>query len=135
MTTTAAGTIVEKSNRRRERAVARSEGSREAAARIAARAVACVEEALVAVSPQRSSLRREEVMEQLESTTWLGRVIALQGLLGLVSKMNLSMQTDNAIPWELMKEQHDFFDKLIGCETIQSVHEDHRRSGGPLLHR
>jgi hypothetical protein len=43
-------------------------------------------------------------MEQLESTTWLGRVMALQGLLGLVSKMSLSMQTVNVIPWELMKE-------------------------------
>jgi hypothetical protein len=32
-------------------------------------------------------------MQKLESTTWLGRVIALQGMLGLVSKMSLSMQT------------------------------------------
>ena len=63
-----------------------------------------VEEALVVVSPQRPFLRREEIMEQLESTTWLGRVMALQGLLGLVSKMSLSMQTVNVIPWELMKE-------------------------------
>ena len=103
---------MEESNRRRERAVARSEGSREAAARIAAKFDACVEEALVVVSPQRPFLRREEVIEQLESTTWLGKVIALQGLLGLVSKMSLYMQTVNVIPWELMKEQHDFFDKL-----------------------
>ena len=65
-----------------------SEGSREAAERITARAAASVAEALVAVSSQRPSLRRDDVMEQLKSTTWLGRVIALQGLLGLVSKMS-----------------------------------------------
>jgi hypothetical protein len=44
---------VEEFNRRREMAASRSEGSREAAARIAARVVASVDEALVAVSPQR----------------------------------------------------------------------------------
>jgi len=95
---------VEESNKRRERAAARSEGSREAAARIAARAVAFVDEALVVVSPQRLSLRLDDVMEKLESTTWMGRVIALQGLLELVSKMSLSMQIVNVIPWEPMKE-------------------------------
>jgi hypothetical protein len=52
-------------------------------------------------------------MEKLQSTTWLGRVIALQGLLELVSKMSLSMQTLNVIPLELMTKQRDFYDKLI----------------------
>ena len=60
---------MEESLKKWERAVARREGSREAAANIAARVSACVEEALVAVSPQRPSMLREEVMEQLESTT------------------------------------------------------------------
>ncbi len=108
---------MEESNKRRERVVARSEGSREVAARITARAVASLEEARVAVSPQRSSLRREEVMEHLEFTTWLGRVIALQGLLGLVSKISLSMQSVNVIQWELMAEQHKFYDKLVAMHS------------------
>ena len=34
-------------------------------------------------------------MQKLRCTTWLGRVIALQGLLGLVSKMSLLMQKVN----------------------------------------
>ena len=56
-------------------------------------------------------------MEKLESTTWLGRVIALQGLLELVSQMSLSMQTVNVIPWELMAEQQAFYDKLVSMEA------------------
>jgi hypothetical protein len=51
-------------------------------------------------------------MERLGSTTWLGRVIALQGLLELASKMSLIIQAANVIPWELMGEQHDFYDKI-----------------------
>jgi hypothetical protein len=83
--------IVEESNKRRKRAASRIESSREVAAKISTRAAASVKEAVVAVSPQRQSLRREDFMGKLESTTWLGRVIVLQGLLGLVSKTSLSM--------------------------------------------
>jgi hypothetical protein len=47
----------------------------------------------------RPNFNRLEVMEkQLKSTAWLGRVIALQGLLKFVSKMSLTMQTVNVIP-------------------------------------
>ncbi len=56
-------------------------------------------------------------MEKLTSITWLGRVIALQGILELVSKMSLLMQTVNVIPWELMAEQREFNDKLKGMQT------------------
>ena len=117
-TTLATKTIVEESNERSERAAARSEGSGEAAVNIASKAASCVEESLVPDSPQLSSLRREEVMEHLESTTWLGRVTALQGLLGLVSKMSLTMQTVNLIPWELMGEQHDFYNKIVAMREV-----------------
>ena len=55
-------------------------------------------------------------MEKLKSTAWLGRVIALQGLLKLVSKMSLRMQTVNVIPWELMDEQRDFYNHLVLME-------------------
>ena len=56
-------------------------------------------------------------MEKLESTTWLGRVLALQGLLELVSKMSLSMQTLNVIPWELMAEKQSLYDKIVTMEA------------------
>ena len=56
-------------------------------------------------------------MEQLQSTTWFGRVVAFQGLLGLVSKMSLTMQKVNVIPWELMEEQREFYDKLVMMEA------------------
>jgi hypothetical protein len=56
-------------------------------------------------------------MTKLESTTWLGRTIALQGLLGLVSKMSLIMQKVNSIPWELMEEQREFYDNLVRMEA------------------
>jgi hypothetical protein len=46
-----------------------------------------------------------------------GRVVALQGLLGLVGKMSLNMQKVNVSPWELMEEQRDFYDKLAMMET------------------
>ena len=69
--------------------------------RITARARASVEEALVATSSHRPTLNRPEGMEKLKSTAWLGRVIALQGLLKLVSNMSLKMQTINVVPWEL----------------------------------
>jgi len=134
-TSTAAKTIVEESNRRRERATAMSEGSREATERISARVVASVAKALVVVSPLRPSLRRDDVMEQLESTTWLGRVIALQGLLGLVSKMSLSKQTVNVIPWELMTEQNEFYNKLVAMHATlrdQPSESDPRWRSTPL---
>ncbi len=71
------------------------------------------EAAVIALSPHRPSFRREEVMVLLESTTWLGRTVALHGLLQLVSKVILSVQTINVIPLELMAEQHAFYDKLV----------------------
>ncbi len=63
--------IVEESNRRRDMAAARREGSWEASGRIAARVTASIDEALVAVSYQRPSLRRDDVMVNLDSNTWL----------------------------------------------------------------
>ena len=84
---------------------------------ITARAVSSVEEAILAVSPQRPSFRREDAMEKPESTTWLGRLLALQGLLELVSKMSLSMQTLDVIPWELMAEQQALYEKIVGTEA------------------
>jgi len=85
--------------------------------RITARARVSVEEAFVANSSQRPYLNRPEVMEKLKSTAWLGRVIALQGLLRLVSKMSLAMQTVNVVPWELMQDQREFYDKLVVMEA------------------
>ena len=87
-----------------------------AAASIIAKAEAFVEEGIVVASPQRPSFRREEVMEKLGSTTWLGRVIDLQGLLELVGQMIMSMQTVKVIPWELMAEQQALYDKLVSME-------------------
>jgi hypothetical protein len=55
-------------------------------------------------------------MEKLKLTAWLGRVIALQGLLKLVSIMSLVMQTVNVVPWELMDEQREFYSKLVLIE-------------------
>ncbi len=88
----------------------------ERAARITARTRTSVEEALVATSASRPTFNRPEVMEKLKSTVWLGRVIALQGLLKLVSKMSLKMQIMNVIPWELMDEQREFHNKLVLIE-------------------
>ena len=56
-------------------------------------------------------------MEQLESTTWLAIVIALQGILGLANKMSLFMLTVNVIPWELMTEQTKIYDKLVAMHA------------------
>ena len=56
-------------------------------------------------------------MGKPESATWIRRVINLQGLLGLVSKMSLSMQTVNVIPWKLMREEQVFYDKLVVMEA------------------
>ena len=74
-------------------------------------------EALAATSAQRPTLNRPEVMVKLKSTAWLGLVIALQGILRLVSKMSLLMQTVNVVPWELMHEQRQFYDKLVVSEA------------------
>ena len=68
-------------------------------------------------SAQRPTLNRPEVMEKLKSTARLGRVIALKGLLKLVSHMSLEMQTVNAVPWEPMDEQRAFYDKLVEMEA------------------
>jgi hypothetical protein len=57
-------------------------------------------------------------MEQLKSTTWLGRVVALQDSLGIVRKMSLNIQNVNVFfPWELMEEQREFYGKLVMMET------------------
>jgi hypothetical protein len=94
------------------------EANRERAARIAARAIASVDEAIVvATSATRPSNEREEVMEKLESKTWLGRCVALQGMLGLVSHLSHIMQTVNTIPWELMVTQRDLYDKIVSMEA------------------
>ncbi len=55
-------------------------------------------------------------MDKLKSTAWLGRVINLQGLLKLASRMSLAMQTANVVPWELMDEQREFYNKLVLME-------------------
>ena len=68
-------------------------------------------------------------MEQLESTTWFGRVVALQGLLGLVSKLSLNMQKVNVIPWELMEKQREFYDKLVMMEA--ALREQSSRESDP----
>jgi hypothetical protein len=60
---------------------------------------------------------REDVMEQLQSTTWFDSVVALQGLLGLVSKMSLNIQKVNVIPRELIEERCEFYDKLVLMEA------------------
>jgi hypothetical protein len=86
---------VEESTRKRDQATARIASAKEATA----------DEAVIAMSTHRPIVRREDVMDLLKSVTWLGRTIALQGLLELVSKMSLLMQTVNVIPWELMAEQ------------------------------
>ncbi len=75
-----------------------------------------MEEAFAATSATRLAFDRTEVMEKLKSTAWLGRVIAFQGLLNSVSRMSLSMQTVNVIPWELMDEQRDFYNHLVLME-------------------
>ncbi len=75
-----------------------------------------VEAATLATSASRPSINREDAMEKLASTTWLGRVLALQGLLGIVSKMSLYMHTFNVVPWELMSEQRDFYDKVVSMQ-------------------
>jgi len=74
-----------------------------------------VEEAALAQTSL--SANGEDVKEQLQSTTWFGRVVTLQGLLGLFSKMRLFMQKINGIPWELMEEQREFYDKLMTMEA------------------
>ncbi len=76
-----------------------------------------VEAATLATSASRPSINREVAMEKLASTTWLGRVVALQGLLRIASKMFLSLQTANVVPWELMSEQRDFYDKVVSMQS------------------
>ncbi len=69
-------------------------------------------------------------MEHLQSTTWFGMVVDLQGLSGLVSKMSLTMQKVNVIPWELMEEQREFYDKLVMMEAAlreQAIREPNPR--------
>jgi hypothetical protein len=75
--------------------------------------VEAVEAATLATSTSRPSVNREDVTEKLASTTWLGSVLALQGLLRIVCKMSLSMQTVNVIPWELISEQREFYDNVV----------------------
>ncbi len=101
----------------------------ERAARIISRARDSVEEALVATYTQRPSLKRPEVMGKLTSAAWIGRVVALQGLLRLISKMSLQMQKVNVIPWELMREQREFFDKIVLMEAALRIDQRRRTLG------
>jgi hypothetical protein len=79
--------------------------------------VEAVDGATMATSASRPSFNREDVIEKLASKTWLGRVVALHELLGVVSKMSLSMQTVNVIPWELTSEQRNFYGKLVSMRS------------------
>ena len=72
-----------------------------------------LDEGTASTATTRPSYNREEVMQKLKCTTWLGRVIALHGLLGLVSKMSHSMQKENVVPCELMVEQREFYDNIV----------------------
>ncbi len=76
-----------------------------------------VEVVILATSATSPSINQENVIDKLASTTWLGRVVALHGLLGIVSKMSLSMQTVNFVPLELMSEQRDFYDKAVSMQS------------------
>jgi hypothetical protein len=69
----------------------RNAGAKERAARITTRAIEVVEAVIIATSTSRPSLNREDVILKLASTNCLGRVVALQGLLGIVSKISISM--------------------------------------------
>jgi hypothetical protein len=100
-----------------------------------AHARASVEEALEATPSQRLTLDGPEVTEKLMSTAWLGRVIALQGILRLVSKTSLSMRTLNVVQWELMQEEYNLYDKLVLVEAAfqgQPKETDSRWSTIPL---
>jgi len=66
-------------------------GAKERAVRITTRAIEVVEAVIIATSTSRPSLNREDVILKLASTNCLGRVVALQGLLGIVSKISISM--------------------------------------------
>ena len=81
-----------------------------------ARARASVEETFVVKSAQRPTLNRPEVMERLKSSAWLGRVIALQGLLKLVNMTSLSLQIVNVVSWEFMDEQRQLYNKIVLME-------------------
>jgi hypothetical protein len=86
-------------------------------AQIISRARDSVEEAFLATSTQRPSLNQPEATEKLTSTAWIGRFVASQGLLRLINKMSLQMQKVNVIPWEVMREQREFYDKVVLMEA------------------
>ncbi len=94
-------------------AATRAAEAKERAARITTRVVEAVETATLATSASHPFVNREDAIQKLASTTWLGRVVGLHGLSEIVSKMSPCMQTVNTRPWELMSEQRDFFDKVV----------------------
>ena len=70
----------------RRRVLAKAAQERDA--RIETRVVDNLDEGTASTSATRPTYNREEIMQKLKCTTWLGRVIALRGLLGLVSRMS-----------------------------------------------
>ncbi len=70
----------------------------------------------MAASAQRPSLNRPKVIKKLTSTALIGRVVALQGILRIIGKMSLAMQTMNSIPRGLMREQRELYDKIVLME-------------------
>jgi hypothetical protein len=94
-----------------------AKAAQERAARIEARAVDNLDDGIASTSAMRPSYNREEVVQKLLCTTWLGRVIDLQGLLDLVIKMSLLMQKVNVFPWELIGEQGEFYDNMVRMQA------------------
>ena len=90
-----------------------AEAAQERAAKIEARAVGNLVEGTTSTSATRPSYNREEAMQKLKCTTWLGKVIALQSLLDLVSQMSFLMQKANVVPWELTVEQRKFYENIV----------------------
>jgi hypothetical protein len=49
-----------------------------------------------------------EMLENMRKFDWVGRIVALQGLLRLCMDLSLKMQAVNVIPWELVEAQSAF---------------------------
>ncbi len=74
-------------------------------------------------------------MEKRTSIGWLGKVVALQGLLVIASKISLSMHIAYVIPWELMFEQSKFYDMFVSMQPAlrdQPKETDPRWRATPL---
>lgn len=89
--------------------------------------------------PKLSAADREEAKTWLDSCLenydFMGKMLLITALLEQCMFLSLQMQTVNALPWELMEQQHNFAHLMRKSSEVLRAHQDFDKECFPFLHK